>query len=202
MQKIKMYLNKVQIIGFILSTIILILIPITKNYKLVSVGWFFIGLTSFGNALFTKEWSIIGRTWNEKDDKNPDKQLTKKYSDKVSFMLISNANRIAGINNFYKDVKLVDNCFEVLFCKISKKKDILKNLYYLTKYDITKLPGFKFYKINNLKIEFNTPPEKGWSIDGEELVTDKNIFEIKMVRNVKILLPKKNVEKLFLEEME
>lgn len=125
-----------------------------------------------------------------------------KHSDKVSFMLISNANRIAGINNFYKDVKLDDNCFEVLFCKISKKKDILKNLYYLTKYDITKLPGFKFYKINNLKIEFNTPPEKGWSIDGEELVTDKNIFEIKMVRNVKILLPKKNVGKLFLEEME
>ena len=83
MQKIKMYLNKVQIIGFILSTIMLILVPITKNYKLVSVGWFFIGLTSFGNALFTKEWSIIGRTWNEKDDKNPDKQLTKKYSDKV-----------------------------------------------------------------------------------------------------------------------
>ena len=83
MQKIKMYLNKVQIIGFILSTIILILIPITKNYKLVSVGWFFIGLTSFGNAMFTKEWSIIGRTWNEKDDKNPDKQLTKKYSDKT-----------------------------------------------------------------------------------------------------------------------
>ena len=50
MQKIKMYLNKFQIIGFILSTIMLILVPITKNYKLVSVGWFFIGLTSFGNA--------------------------------------------------------------------------------------------------------------------------------------------------------
>lgn len=87
MQKIKMYLNKVQIIGFILSTIMLILVPITKNYKLVSVGWFFIGLASFGNAMFTKEWSIIGRTWNEKDDKNPDKQLTKKYSDKT-FIII------------------------------------------------------------------------------------------------------------------
>lgn len=83
MQKIKMYLNKVQIIGFILSTIMLILIPIINNYKLVCVGWFFIGLTSFGNAMFTKEWSILGRTWNEKDDNNPEKQITRKYSDKI-----------------------------------------------------------------------------------------------------------------------
>jgi len=83
MQKIRMYFNKVQIIGFILSTIILILVPITKNYKLVSLGWFFIGLTSFGNAMFTKEWSILGRTWNEKDDNNPEKQITRNYSDKI-----------------------------------------------------------------------------------------------------------------------
>lgn len=83
MQERKIYLNKVQIIGFILSTIILILVPIIKNYKLVSVGWFFIGLTSFGNAMFTKKWSILGRTWNEKDDNNPEKQITRKYSDKI-----------------------------------------------------------------------------------------------------------------------
>lgn len=124
----------------------------------------------------------------------------KKYEDQFSFMLISNANRIAGINNFYKDVKLDDNSFETLFCKIGDKKDILKNLYYLTKYDITKLPGFKFYKASELKIEFHTPFKKGWTIDGEELITDKNTFDIEMVRHVKILLPKKNVKKLFLKE--
>lgn len=126
----------------------------------------------------------------------------KKYDDKFSFMLISNANRIAGINNFYKDVKLDDNCFETLFCKISNKKDILKNLYYLTKYDITNIPGFKFYKTNHLKIEFKNLPEKGWSIDGEELVMETNTFDIEVERHVKILLPKKNVKKLFVEEME
>ena len=53
-----------------------------------------------------------------------------------------------------------------------------------------------------MKIEFNTPPKKGWSIDGEELITDKNVFDIEVVRNVKILLPEKNVKKLFLEETE
>lgn len=123
-----------------------------------------------------------------------------KYEDRFSFMLISNANRIAGINNFYKDVKLDDNSFETLFCKIGDKKDILKNLYYLTKYDITKLPGFKFYKASELKIEFHTPFKKGWTIDGEEFITDKNTFDIEMERHVKILLPKKNVKKLFLKE--
>lgn len=123
-----------------------------------------------------------------------------KYEDQFSFILISNANRIAGINNFYKNVKLDDNAFEMLFCKIGDKKDILKNLYYLTKYDITKLPGFKFYKASQLRIEFHTPFKKGWTIDGEELGTSEKVFDIGMVRHVKILLPKKNIKKLFLNE--
>ena len=125
-----------------------------------------------------------------------------KYEDKFSFMLISNANRIAGINNFYKDVKLDDDAFECLFCKISEKKDILRNLYYLTKYDMSKLPSFKFYKTNNLKIIFKKPLKKGWTIDGEEYISDKNTFEFENIRDVKILLPKKNIKKLFVKEDE
>ena len=83
MQKIKMYLNKVQIIGIILATIMVILIPIFNNYKLVTVGWFFVGLTCMGHAKFLKVWSVEGRTWNKKNDNNPKKRLTIKYSDTV-----------------------------------------------------------------------------------------------------------------------
>lgn len=83
MQKIKMFLNKVQIIGLICSTIMVILIPIINDNKYVSLGWFFVGLSCFGDAMFTKTWAIIGRTWNEKNDKDPNKQLSKKYSDIV-----------------------------------------------------------------------------------------------------------------------
>ena len=54
MQKIKMYLNKEQIIGIILATIMVIIIPIINDYKFVSLGWFFIGIANFGNAIFTK----------------------------------------------------------------------------------------------------------------------------------------------------
>ena len=87
MQKIKMYFNKIQIIGYILSSIMVILIPIINNYELVSLGWFVIGITFFGDAKFMKDWSIIGRTWNEKDDKNPEKQLTRKYGDMLFYVI-------------------------------------------------------------------------------------------------------------------
>lgn len=49
-----------------------------------------------------------------------------KYRGLFSFALITNANRVAGINNFYKDIKLDDNKFEVLLCNITKLKDIVK----------------------------------------------------------------------------
>ena len=120
--------------------------------------------------------------------------------DKYSFLLISNANRIAGINNFYDNIYLDDNQFEVLFCNLTKKKDMVKTILHLSKKDITKVPGFKFYKTNNLKIEFDALPTKGWSIDGEELQDKSLTYEIKIVHNIKLLLPEKRLDKLFLEK--
>ena len=87
MQKIKMYLNNVQIIGEILTTIMVIIIPIINDYKFVSLGWFFIAITNFGNAMFTKKWSIIGRTWDKKVDNDPKEQLTREYSD-ITFYIV------------------------------------------------------------------------------------------------------------------
>ena len=76
------------------------------------------------------------------------------YRGLFSFIIISSANRISGINNFYKDVKLDDNNFEILLCNISKKVDIIKSLYLLTFYDVSKVPGLYCYKANNFKIKF------------------------------------------------
>ena len=122
------------------------------------------------------------------------------YKDKFSFILVSNANRIAGINNFYENVLLDDYRFEVLFCTLKDKKDMVKSLYHLTKNDITKVPGFKFYKVSNLKLKFKDTPTKGWCIDGEELEDKNNEYEIKIVKNVEILIPEKNIDKLFLNK--
>ena len=117
-----------------------------------------------------------------------------------SFFLITSANRVAGINNFYKDVKLDDDKFEVLMCNMTTKVDIIKSLYFLTMYDATKVPGFYFYKTNNLKIKFNTPLDKAWCIDGEELTPINDEYNISIKNNVEILMPIKNVKDLFEKE--
>lgn len=118
------------------------------------------------------------------------------YRGLYSFMLISNANRIAGINHFYNDVKLDDGKFEVLFCNLSKKKDILKTLYYLRLNDITKVPGFYFHKTDNLTIKFKRKVLP-WCVDGERLNTRTKEYKITVVKNVKIMMPSKNVDVLF-----
>lgn len=122
------------------------------------------------------------------------------YRGLFSFIILSSANRIAGINNFYKDVKLDDNQFEVLVCNFSKRKDIVKSLYFITLYGIEKVPGIYFYKTDNIKIKFKHKPKKNWCIDGEQLDEDTLIYNINIDRNFKMMLPKKNIDKLFLKK--
>lgn len=121
----------------------------------------------------------------------------KEYQNKFSFILVSNANRIAGINNFYENVLLDDNRFEVLFCKLSSKKDIIKAMYHLTKSDIANVEGFEFHKISKLELEFNDKPNANWCLDGEKYDEINEKYNIDIIRNVKLLLPKKNINKLF-----
>ena len=122
-----------------------------------------------------------------------------KYRGLFSFALITNANRVAGINNFYKDIKLNDNKFEVLLCNITRLKDIVKTLYFFALYDASKIPGFYFYKTDNLKIKFNSALKKPLCIDGESLDDMSGIYDIKIDRDVYVLMPSKNVESLFVE---
>lgn len=125
-----------------------------------------------------------------------------KYHGLYSFAIISNANRIAGINNFYKDVKLDDHAFEVLLCNLKTRKDIVKSLFYLKTNDITKVPGFYFHKTNHFKIEFHETLKKSWCIDGEMLEEDTNVFDIKMIRNIKMYIPSKVITRLFVDQKE
>lgn len=117
-----------------------------------------------------------------------------------SFMLISNANRIAGINNFYKDVKLDDDQFEVLFCNFKRRVDIIKTFTILMTTDIERVSGVEFYKTNHLEIKFADYPKKAWCIDGEKLDRAVLNYEISNVRNVKIMMPKKNIDKIFINK--
>lgn len=120
------------------------------------------------------------------------------YRGLFSFALITNANRVAGINNFYKDIKLNDNRFEVLMCNITKLKDIIKTLYFFTLYDASKIPGFYFYKTDNLQINFNSPIKKPLCIDGEALDDFSGKYHIQIDHDVHVLMPSKNIKNLFL----
>lgn len=142
-----------------------------------------------------------------KDLKKPVKSYNIEYSVNgkkeminSTFMLISNANRIAGINNFYHDIKLDDNRFEVLFCEMNDAREVIKNLYHLKDGDISTLKGFRFYKTDKINIKFDKCLEKGWSIDGEELEDKNTEFNIEIVRDVKVLIPNKNIKKLFINK--
>ena len=122
------------------------------------------------------------------------------YRGKYSFVIISNANRIGGINNFYKDIKLDDGQIEILFCSITKKIELIKSLLILATEDVTKVPGIYIHKSNEVTIQFNSPPKTKWCIDGEKLDTDKKIYNIKIIPNVKILMPNKNINSLFINK--
>ena len=121
------------------------------------------------------------------------------YNGLYSFMLIGNATRIGGLNNLFDEVKLDDNSFEVLLCNLRTKGDIVKTLYYLRKTSISHVPGFYFHNTNELKVKFNENEKVNWCIDGEKLESDTNEFIIKVTRNVPILLPNKNIDKLFIK---
>ena len=123
-----------------------------------------------------------------------------KYRGLFSFALITNANRVAGINNFYKDIKLDDNKFEVLLCNITKLKDIVKTLYFFALYDASKIPGFYFYQTDNIKIKFNSPLKKPLCIDGEFFDDMSGSYNIKIDHDVYVLMPSKNVNNLFVND--
>lgn len=122
------------------------------------------------------------------------------YRGLFSFALITNANRVAGINNFYKDIKLNDNQFEILMCNITKLKDVVKTLYFFARYDASRIPGFYFFKTDNLKFKFNDELKVPLCIDGESFNDLSGEYEIKIDRDVNVLMPSKNINNLFIKE--
>lgn len=123
-----------------------------------------------------------------------------KYHGLYSLALVSNATRIAGVSGIYKDVKLDDGKFEVLFCNLKTKQDIVKSLIYLGTNDITKVPGFYFHKTDHLKIKFIDELKKPWCLDGEKFDEIPKVYDIKVNTELRMLVPKKIADNLFVDE--
>ncbi|MGM9878432.1 MAG: diacylglycerol/lipid kinase family protein [Bacilli bacterium] len=119
------------------------------------------------------------------------------YHGFYSLILISNANRIAGFNNIYKNVKLDDDKFEIMFCNITRRKDLVKTIILLVKTGITNVPGIYCHTSNEIEINFKEKIKNNWTIDGEKLKDEQKKYKITINKDLKMLLPKKNIPKLF-----
>lgn len=148
---------------------------------------------------FAYIWEIIKRIFNPISRYEINYSIDGvKHSGKYTFIIISNANRIAGINNFYDNIKLDDSMFEVMLCSIYKKRDILKAIYTLKTSDITTFSGIEIYKASEMEINFKNN-DKSWCVDGEELKNRKMKYKITLRKHVKIMIPNKNIKKLFVD---
>jgi len=123
----------------------------------------------------------------------------KVHRGKYSFLFITNSTRVASVNDVYNDIKLDDNMFEVALADVKNKKDMLKMLVLISTIDIKDIPGIKYYQTNNIEIEFLDSPKTSWCIDGEEYKSPNTKFVFRVEKATKMLMPKKNINKLFKE---
>ena len=121
----------------------------------------------------------------------------KEYEGTYSFIFITNASRVAGQPDVYYDVKLDDNMFEVALAHINNKADMLKMLVLVSTMDVKKIPGVKYYRTNHFELEFLNAPKTSWCIDGEEYKSTAMKYEFKVKQDMKMLVPKENINKLF-----
>lgn len=121
-------------------------------------------------------------------------------SGRYSLIFVTNSNRVAGVNDIYENVKLNDHKYEVVFCNLTSKKEMVKSLCMLPLKHIHELPGFTFYQTDNLQICFDDKQGTPWCIDGEKLESDKKEFIFEIIKDIEILIPDKNKNNLFVNE--
>ena len=121
------------------------------------------------------------------------------YSGEYSFLFISNSSRIAGQPDVYYDVKLDDNMFEVALANVKDKREMLKMLVLANTIDVKEIPNITYYRTNHFEVEFFDKPKTSWCFDGEELKSKTSKFCFRVEQNMKMRLPKENLDQLFEE---
>jgi len=117
-----------------------------------------------------------------------------------SFIFITNSSRVGGVNVNNPDMKLDDNKFEVLLCNLKTKPEILKALVYAKNNGVKNVPGCEYYSTSELDLEFDHIPKHSWGLDGEEFKTKSNKYSFRIDKSTEILIPNKNVKRLFVNE--
>ena len=81
-------LNKIQVVSLILLIISFILVCFNVNNN-TNFFWVSLGLNMLGYLMFITKWSREGKTGNRKIDKSYDKNLTRKSSEFIFFMVVA-----------------------------------------------------------------------------------------------------------------
>ena len=120
----------------------------------------------------------------------------KEYSTECILGAISNSKGFAGIE-MYNNFKLNDGKFEVMFVPNLSKLEMLKILKELgvDKKPIPSIDKIIYHETSNIKIYFENVPTDDWTLDGERNNFSKEV-EIKVGKQIKMLLPKKTVDTL------
>ena len=119
-----------------------------------------------------------------------------KKSGTYSFVFVTNTSRMGGISNIYNDIKLDDDMFEVLMISAKTKVELIALATKILAGEVKSMPGLEYYKTNNFKIKFKENPGS-WVLDGEEYKHDTNEFVFTINKEMYMLVPKKNIVKLF-----
>lgn len=81
-------LNKIQVVSLILLVVSFILVCFGINNS-TNFFWVSLGLNMLGYLMFITKWSKEGKTGNRKIDKSYDKNLTRKSSEFIFFMVVA-----------------------------------------------------------------------------------------------------------------
>ena len=117
-----------------------------------------------------------------------------------SFIFITNGNHIAGVNEVYKDIKLDDNKFEIVLCSITNKAELIMALMHIYIYGVEEMKGCEVYSTSEFEIEFDDVPKYSWGLDGEEYKPDSKTFKFTINKDINLLLPTDNIDKLFVNK--
>ena len=121
------------------------------------------------------------------------------HSISCSMMMVCSATRVAGFDSFFKDVKLDDDQFEVYIVTTGKRLGILRALGLSAIKGPKKVKDVISFRTNNLKVKFKNRLKKNWCIDGEKLDIRSFTYDIKNIHSITMLVPKKNLSKLFIK---
>lgn len=81
-------LSKSQVFSLIGLTISFVLV-LCNVYNTNNLFWIFVGINLFSFTTFTTKWGNEGKTWLKKMDKKYDKNLTRKPSETLFFMMVA-----------------------------------------------------------------------------------------------------------------